>query len=108
MMAENQRVESVAEASEPPGSEGCPRKSEDAEKTSENRSNDAENGSHANDRDSEYSCPRCGNAYVRLHSLNRHIRFECGVEPRFECPICHKKSKHKHNLILHMRTHQKL
>ncbi|XP_043486079.1 ichor-like [Polistes fuscatus] len=54
-----------------------------------------------------YSCLRCGNAYTRPHSLNRHIRFECGVEPQFECPICHKKSKHKHNLLLHMRTHQK-
>lgn len=55
----------------------------------------------------EYYCPRCGNAYTRPHSLNRHMRFECGVEPQFECPICHKKSKHKHNLLLHMRTHQK-
>lgn len=55
----------------------------------------------------DYSCPRCGNAYTRPHSLNRHMRFECGVEPQFECPICHKKSKHKHNLVLHMRTHQK-
>ncbi|KAK0097568.1 hypothetical protein PV326_001075 [Microctonus aethiopoides] len=34
-----------------------------------------------------YSCPKCGNGYTRLHSLNRHIRFECGVEPQFECPI---------------------
>ena len=54
-----------------------------------------------------YSCSRCGNSYGRLHSLNRHIRFECGVEPQFECPVCHKRSKHKHNLVLHMRTHQK-
>lgn len=53
-----------------------------------------------------FTCPRCGNSYARPHSLNRHIRFECGVEPKFECPICHKKSKHKHNLVLHMRTHQ--
>lgn len=53
-----------------------------------------------------YTCSRCGNSYARPHSLNRHIRFECGVEPKFECPICHKKSKHKHNLVLHMRTHQ--
>lgn len=53
-----------------------------------------------------YSCSRCGNSYARPHSLNRHIRFECGVEPKFECPVCHKKSKHKHNLVLHMRTHQ--
>ncbi|KAL0132465.1 hypothetical protein PUN28_000309 [Cardiocondyla obscurior] len=55
----------------------------------------------------DYYCPRCGNAYTRLHSLNRHIKFECGVEPQFECPICQKKSKHKHNLLLHMKTHQK-
>lgn len=53
-----------------------------------------------------YTCSRCGNSYARPHSLNRHIRFECGVEPKFECPVCHKKSKHKHNLVLHMRTHQ--
>lgn len=53
-----------------------------------------------------YTCERCGNSYARPHSLNRHVRFECGVEPKFECPICHKKSKHKHNLVLHMRTHQ--
>lgn len=53
-----------------------------------------------------YTCERCGNSYARPHSLNRHVRFECGVEPQFECPICHKKSKHKHNLVLHMRTHQ--
>ncbi|RZF39448.1 hypothetical protein LSTR_LSTR000969 [Laodelphax striatellus] len=52
-----------------------------------------------------FTCPRCGNAYARPHSLSRHIRFECGVDPKFECPICHKKSKHKHNLMLHMRTH---
>lgn len=54
-----------------------------------------------------FSCSRCGNTYARPHSLNRHLRFECGVEPQFECPICRKKSKHKHNLLLHMRTHQK-
>lgn len=53
-----------------------------------------------------YNCPKCGKSYSRSHSLNRHIKFECGVEPRFECPICHKKSKHKHNLMLHMRIHR--
>ncbi|XP_017756824.1 PREDICTED: zinc finger E-box-binding homeobox protein zag-1-like [Eufriesea mexicana] len=83
-----------------------------AEKMTENGFDEASlTGKHeanTNSRDSSsYSCPRCGNAYTRSHSLNRHIRFECGVEPQFECPICHKKSKHKHNLVLHMRTHQK-
>lgn len=54
---------------------------------------------------SSYACARCGNSYARLHSLSRHVRFECGVDPKFECPVCHKKSKHKHNLLLHMKTH---
>ncbi|GLV34651.1 longitudinals lacking [Carabus blaptoides fortunei] len=53
-----------------------------------------------------FNCARCGNTYSRQHSLKRHMRFECGVEPRFECPVCHKKSKHKHNLLLHMRIHR--
>lgn len=63
-------------------------------------------GAGTNQWGGAYTCDRCGNSYARPHSLNRHVRFECGVEPKFECPICHKKSKHKHNLVLHMRTHQ--
>lgn len=61
----------------------------------------------ANHQRPMYACARCGNSYARLHSLSRHVRFECGVDPKFECPICHKKSKHKHNLLLHMKTHLK-
>lgn len=30
-----------------------------------------------------YSCSRCGNTYARPHSLNRHIRFECGKDISF-------------------------
>ncbi|XP_063697882.1 zinc finger protein ZFP2-like [Culicoides brevitarsis] len=41
-----------------------------------------------------YTCNRCGNSYARPHSLNRHIRFECGVEPKFQCPICILRAKH--------------
>uniref|UniRef100_A0A8D8VMX9 C2H2-type domain-containing protein n=2 Tax=Cacopsylla melanoneura TaxID=428564 RepID=A0A8D8VMX9_9HEMI len=54
---------------------------------------------------SAYKCHKCGNSYARLHSLSRHVKFECGVAPKFECFICHKRSKHKHNLLLHMKTH---
>ncbi|CAO1421400.1 unnamed protein product [Diamesa serratosioi] len=43
-----------------------------------------------------YSCSRCGNSYARPHSLNRHIRFECGVEPKFEYKV-------RHSLIRHLR-----
>ncbi|XP_076171969.1 longitudinals lacking protein, isoforms A/B/D/L [Ptiloglossa arizonensis] len=107
MIAENQMAENATNADIE-----CPTNDQEnenepllSEKTSEKRLNETPK---IGARDSsEYACPRCGNGYVRLHSLNRHIKFECGVEPRFECPVCHKKSKHKHNLILHMRTHQK-
>ncbi|XP_076221783.1 uncharacterized protein LOC143174339 [Nomia melanderi] len=106
MMAKNQMAENAAaEDPESPDKDQdadyCQTESAIAEKTPEKKT-------IVETRDSSgYSCPRCGNAYLRVHSLNRHIKFECGVEPRFECPVCHKKSKHKHNLILHMRTHQK-
>ncbi|XP_014482700.1 PREDICTED: protein glass-like [Dinoponera quadriceps] len=113
LMAENQLTETTTETTtiEDPTS-GCPGKYVNAIKIQNGQSKVEVNGSQSTAgpiRDSTgwYSCPRCGNAYSRPHSLNRHIKFECGVEPQFECPICHKKSKHKHNLVLHMRTHQK-
>lgn len=115
MMAENKVVFengkwSAGKQGQQPGSGNCLKEFVATEKTVAMENGVDETGNHgtASVRDSSsYSCPRCGNAYSRPHSLNRHIRFECGVEPQFECPICHKKSKHKHNLVLHMRTHQK-
>lgn len=111
MMAKKQMAENAATegSDKDQDTDSCQMESSSTEKTIEKNLDDT-TGSEAivGTRDSsEYACPRCGNAYLRLHSLNRHIKFECGVEPRFECPVCHKKSKHKHNLNLHMRTHQK-
>ncbi|XP_032662874.1 zinc finger E-box-binding homeobox protein zag-1-like [Odontomachus brunneus] len=113
LMAENQLAETTTETTtiEDPAN-ACPGKHVDTIKVQNGQSKAEINGSQwtagsIRDTTAWYSCPRCGNAYSRPHSLNRHIKFECGVEPQFECPICHKKSKHKHNLVLHMRTHQK-
>ncbi|XP_046995020.1 gastrula zinc finger protein XlCGF8.2DB-like isoform X4 [Schistocerca americana] len=55
-----------------------------------------------------FTCARCHNAYTRRHNLMRHIRFECGVEPQFECPVCHIKMKHKFSLIKHMKKHNRI
>ncbi|CAK9802864.1 Protein glass [Anthophora quadrimaculata] len=119
LMAENQMAENVDDDNDDDDNDeySATRSGNDmnvlvtSKKMSENGFNEAsltESHAKTNVRDlSIYTCPRCGNAYTRPHSLNRHIRFECGVEPQFECHICHKKSKHKHNLVLHMRTHQK-
>ncbi|PSN32897.1 hypothetical protein C0J52_13319 [Blattella germanica] len=47
-------------------------------------------------------CPNCGRDYRHRRSLWQHIRYECGKEPQFSCPYCHKKMKLKGNLKQHM------
>ena len=52
-------------------------------------------------------CKACGKNYTWRTSLNRHIRDECGKEPRFPCPYCPHKSKRRGRLIHHIaRMHQ--
>lgn len=51
-----------------------------------------------------YKCPKCDKTYERKISLNRHLNLECGKEPQFACPLCPHRTKHKHNLICHIRT----
>lgn len=54
----------------------------------------------------DYTCSKCGRSYSKKYNLFRHLTYECGVEPKFECVICKKKSRHKYDLQKHMRTHQ--
>ncbi|KAF0768089.1 longitudinals lacking protein, isoforms N/O/W/X/Y-like isoform X46 [Aphis craccivora] len=32
-----------------------------------------------------YTCPQCGKVYKYQSSLNLHLKFRCGVEPKFIC-----------------------
>ncbi|KAJ4427512.1 hypothetical protein ANN_25160 [Periplaneta americana] len=52
-----------------------------------------------------YPCPRCKKVYRWMISLRRHIRLECGQEPKHHCLYCGRKFKHKHHLIGHMAIH---
>ncbi|XP_076060323.1 uncharacterized protein LOC143036650 [Oratosquilla oratoria] len=54
-----------------------------------------------------YNCNRCGKSYGVRRSLHRHQKFECGVEPKFCCPVCQKRCTHKFNLKQHMLSHHK-
>lgn len=51
-----------------------------------------------------HSCIKCGKSYTTIYNLKRHLRFECGVDPQFECIHCGTKFKHKHHLTDHIRS----
>ena len=50
-----------------------------------------------------YVCPKCGNGYTVVKSLTRHLRYECGVAPRFKCPYCGTRSKQRAHVNEHIR-----
>ncbi|XP_034249684.1 protein bric-a-brac 1-like isoform X6 [Thrips palmi] len=50
-----------------------------------------------------YNCPRCARKYAVLYTLERHLRYECGVDKQFACPVCQRRFSRRDVL----RTHQK-
>ncbi|XP_067204367.1 longitudinals lacking protein, isoforms A/B/D/L isoform X7 [Linepithema humile] len=48
-------------------------------------------------------CPKCGNGYLALKSLRRHLTYECGLKPRFKCPYCETRSKQRGHVSQHIR-----
>ncbi|KYN03472.1 Gastrula zinc finger protein XlCGF57.1 [Cyphomyrmex costatus] len=49
-------------------------------------------------------CPKCGNGYTVIKSLRRHLRYECGLTPRFKCPYCGTRSKQRGHVSQHIRV----
>ncbi|KAG8233648.1 hypothetical protein J437_LFUL013609 [Ladona fulva] len=56
-------------------------------------------------RTNVYHCGRCGRTFKHYSSLGRHNRYECGVEPKFQCSMCPLKFKQRYNMIIHTRRH---
>ena len=50
-----------------------------------------------------FPCERCGRSYVRKDSLQRHLKYECGKEPTFQCPFCPQRCKRKAHQTRHIR-----
>ena len=55
-----------------------------------------------------FKCQKCGKCYNWNYNLNRHMRFECGIENRFECSLCHKRFPYKQNAAIHLKRKHKL
>lgn len=49
-----------------------------------------------------YCCPQCQKSYTQKRNMIRHLRYECGVEPKFQCQYCSFKAKQKANLKSHI------
>jgi hypothetical protein len=46
----------------------------------------------------------CGKVYSQNKNLQYHMKYECGKEPRFQCPYCPHRTKRKNNLMLHISS----
>lgn len=53
----------------------------------------------------KHCCHKCGRKYKMKQALYQHLRFECGKEPQFFCPVsgCSFKAKLKGNLTKHVK-----
>ncbi|KAL1129440.1 hypothetical protein AAG570_013966 [Ranatra chinensis] len=59
-------------------------------------------GVFAGAEEGRHVCAKCGKSYVRVGGLMRHVKFECGVEPMFQCPACPHRTKQKVSLVKHI------
>lgn len=50
----------------------------------------------------------CGRSYKSKTARSFHLRYECGVEPKFECYVCHKKFTRKDSYRNHLGTVHKI
>lgn len=69
-------------------------------------------GNQLTTRFNRIHCPNnCGHSYTGVHckrNLKRHLTFECGVEPQFQCYICSKRFTQKSNMKSHILLIHKL
>ncbi|XP_025197637.1 sex determination protein fruitless-like isoform X44 [Melanaphis sacchari] len=62
-------------------------------------------GAHRDTQDQKsiFFCPKgCGRRYKQKCTLNRHLKFECGIQPMFKCNLCGKCFRHTFTLKFHL------
>ncbi|XP_018310308.1 longitudinals lacking protein, isoforms A/B/D/L isoform X14 [Mycetomoellerius zeteki] len=60
-------------------------------------------GGHVQDDIERHTCSRCSKSYIHAWHLKRHTKFECGQEPRVQCPYCSAKMKQRGHVYRHIR-----
>ncbi|XP_078043242.1 zinc finger protein 516-like [Augochlora pura] len=64
----------------------------------------AKGGSFADCFRKPFGCPKCGRCFTVKGNMTRHLKYECGQAPRFQCPYCEFRSKQTSNVMSHIRT----
>lgn len=57
---------------------------------------------YSDDKSNNFHCGRCGKQYLRKRTLQRHMRYDCGTEPRFPCFICGLRFRRRYALTSHL------
>ncbi|XP_047113138.1 longitudinals lacking protein, isoforms A/B/D/L-like isoform X1 [Schistocerca piceifrons] len=92
-----------AESQFPEGSEGSPSPSRLA--------TEGVGTSHQNQSYQQpqlFPCQQCHNVYHYQRNLLRHIRLECGKPAQIECPYCKYRSKHRADMMRHVRIRHRV
>lgn len=50
-----------------------------------------------------FKCDQCPRSYKNKRGLMKHLRNECGLDPRFQCTLCDHRSKRKDLLRVHLK-----
>lgn len=54
-----------------------------------------------------FPCPTCPRSYMSKYALQKHLRFQCGMEPQFKCPFCPHRTYLKENMKVHFKCKHK-
>lgn len=54
------------------------------------------------DMPKNFQCPRCNRGYKLKSSLRNHEKWECGMEPQFQCQYCPYRAKQKMHVARHI------
>ncbi|XP_053996949.1 zinc finger protein 425-like [Hylaeus anthracinus] len=55
------------------------------------------------DKKKPFQCQKCGRGFTLKRNKDRHVNYECGHEPRFQCPYCGLRSKQTSPVYAHIR-----